>query len=84
MIHETTVWNHLNDYVEERNLYPDGGGSASKLDDLQTKELILHLDQNTYPSTKEIIEYVQLKYGVIYTQQGMYDWLSKQKFSYEA
>lgn len=82
-IHVTTVWGHLNDYLREQKLKPNGGGSSSKLDDIKTKELILHLEENTYPSTKEIIQYILLTYGINYTQQGMHDWLSKHGFSYK-
>lgn len=82
-IHETTVWGHLNDYLYEQKLNTKSGGSSSKLDETQTQELISHLEQNTYPSTKEIIQYVELKYGVLYTQQGMHDWLSRYRFSYK-
>jgi len=64
-------------------LKPSGGGSLSKLDDETTEALIEHLEKNTYPSTKEIIEYIQLTYGVAYSQQGMHDWLSKNRFSYK-
>jgi transposase len=83
LIHETTVWGHLNDYLYERNLYSNSGGSSSKLDETQTQELIEHLEKNTYPSTKEIIVYVKLKYGISYTQQGMYDWLINHRFSHK-
>lgn len=83
LIHETTVWGYLCDYLREEKLKPSGGGSKSKLDDQQTSELISHLEKNTYPSTKEIIEYVTLTYKVTYTQQGMYDWLSHHRFSYK-
>jgi len=83
LIHETTVWGHLNEYLQEAKLKPGGGGSKSKLDEQQTEELIAHLEQNTYPSTKEIIEYVQMIYAVSYTQQGMHDWLSQHKFSHK-
>lgn len=82
-IHETTVWGHLSDYLREKKLKPNNGGSKSKLDEQQTDELMAHLEKNTYPSTKEIIEYVELTYGVIYTQQGMHDWLSNHQFSYK-
>ena len=82
-IHETTAWGHLNDYLYERNLYNNSGGSVSKLDETQTQELITHLEQNTYPSTNEIIAYIQLTYGISYSQQGMHDWLKKHKFSYK-
>lgn len=83
LIHETTAWSHLNDYLHERNLYPEGGGSSSKLDESQTQELIAHLEQNTYPSTKEIIAYIKSQYGISYTQQGMHNWLTQHKFSYK-
>ena len=62
---------------------PSSGGSRSKLDEQQTEELIAHLEQNTYPSTKEVIEYITLTYGVSYTQQGMHDWLIHHRFSHK-
>jgi len=40
LIHETTVWGYLCDYLREEKLKPSGGGSKSKLDDQQTSELI--------------------------------------------
>ena len=50
---------------------------------LKTQELIEHLEKNTYPSTKEIIVYIEAKYRIKYTQQGMYDWLKNHKFSHK-
>ena len=82
-IHETTVWSHLNDYILTQKLNNNSGGSTSKLDDTQTQQLIAHLEKNTYPSTKEIIVYVEAKYGIKYTQQGMYNWLTQHKFSHK-
>lgn len=83
LIHETTVWGYLCDYLREEKLRSNSGGSRSKLDEQQTEELIAHLEENTYPSTKEIIEYIKLTYDVNYTQQGMYDWLSHHRFSHK-
>lgn len=83
LIHETTVWGYLNDYLREEKLKPNSGGSRSKLDEQQTEELITHLEENTYPSTKEIIEYIKRTYGVSYTQQGMHDWLTHHRFSHK-
>jgi transposase len=83
LIHETTVWAHLSDYLREEKLKPCSGGSKSKLDDQQTEELIAHLEKNTYPSTKEIIEHIKLTYDVSYTQQGMHDWLIQHRFSHK-
>lgn len=83
LIHETTVWGHLTDYLRDEKLKPSSGGSRSKLDEQQTEELIAHLEQNTYPSTKEIINYIKLTYGASYTQQGMHDWLTQHRFSHK-
>ena len=83
LIHETTVGGYLSDYLQEEKLKPGSGGSRSKLNEQQTEELIAHLEQNTYPSTKEIIEHVKLTYDVSYTQQGIYDWLSHHRFSHK-
>jgi transposase len=82
-INKNTVWEHLRDYVVEQKLTSNSGGSSSKLDNAQTQELIAHLEAKTYPSTKEIIAYVQIKYEVKYSQQGMYDWLVKHNFSHK-
>ena len=82
-IHETTVWGHVKDYLLQEKLKPISGGSSSKLNEQQTIDIISHLEKNTYPSTKEIIQYIQATYGVSYTQQGMHDWLMKHKFSYK-
>jgi len=73
----------LRDFLREEKLKPLSGGSRSKLDVQQTEDLIAHLEQNTYPSTKEIIEYVKLNYHVNYTQQGMHDWLIQHRFSHK-
>ena len=52
LIHETTVWGYLNDYLREEKLKPSSGGSSGKLDEQQTEALIAHLEQNTYPLYK--------------------------------
>jgi transposase len=83
LIHETTVWGYLSDYLHDEKLKPRSGGSRSKLNEQQTEELIAHLEANTYASTKEIIAYIRLTYDVSYTQQGMYDWLSHHRFSHK-
>ena len=82
-IHESTVSNHIDDYISKNKLKNESGGSNSYLSNEQISELMNHLEENTYPSTNEIIAYVLLSYGVKYTQQGMYDWLINNKFSYK-
>lgn len=83
LIHETTVWGYLDDYRDTKKLRPMNGGSKSKLDEQQTAELIAHLEEHTYPTSKEIIAYVKAMYQISYTQQGMNDWLSSHQFSYK-
>lgn len=82
-IHYTTVFGHLCDYLKEEKLKPNNGGSISKLNERETQELIAHLEENIFPNTKEIIEYISLKYEIVYTQQGMHDWLTNHNFSYK-
>jgi len=58
-IHESTVTRHLNDYRADK-LTIESGGSCSLLDDVQTKELISHLELHTHQSTIEIISYIKV------------------------
>ncbi len=83
-INESTVAEHLNDYLYlEGKLKPENGGAISKLNYHQTSELMAHLEDNTYTSTLNIVAYVYETYAVSYTQQGMCDWLAKHHFSYK-
>ncbi len=82
-INESTVATHLHDYFKKNKLRNESGGSKSFLTKEKTDELIIHLEKNTYPSTREIRAYVYSSYQVKYTQQGMYDWLQNNGFSYK-
>ena len=81
-IHESTVTRHLNDYREGK-LTIESGGSTSLLNKIQTEELAIHLESNTYQSTAEIIAYVKDKYGIAYSIPGMNKWLHRNSFSYK-
>lgn len=81
-IHESTVTRHINDYLDGK-LTISSGGSASILNEADTKELKSHLETNTYRTTQEIIEYVATKYGVTYSVPGMNKWLHRHGFSYK-
>ena len=84
LLDDETIRKHVEEYRKNNKLCPENGGHyQGKLNDEQTKELIAHLTDNTYTSTKHIIGYVKEKYGVTYTQQGMYDWLKNHKFSFK-
>lgn len=82
-IHETTVRNHLADYILSEKLKPENGGSQSRLSDEQTAELIVHLTERTYHENKQIVAYVMERFGVQYTVPGMHKWLRKNGFSYK-
>jgi transposase len=82
-IHETTVWEHLKEYHHSEKLKSVSGGSLSKLSELEAKELETHLENNTYATTKEILEYVKDTYRITYTLQGMHAWLTRHEFSYK-
>jgi len=82
-IHESTVWDHLNEYKESKKLEIHSGGSVSKLGEEESKELELHLEENTYATSKEIAAYVKEKYKISYTEQGMQAWLERHGFSYK-
>ncbi len=76
-INESTVYDHLNEYRENEKLEIQSGGSVSKLGEAQSKELELHLEENTYATAKEIVAYVKEKYGISYTPEGMHAWLAR-------
>lgn len=80
MIDEGTVRRHIEEYEETHKLKPENGGSQSKLDSVQTDQLIEHLQVNTYVKAEAICEYVQATYGILYTVSGMTDWLKDHKF----
>jgi len=58
-------------------------GGTTKLTPLQEKELSSHLGKNIYLTTKEIINYVQLTYGVKFSSSGMRDLLHRIGFTYK-
>lgn len=81
-IHESSVARHVNDYLDGK-LNIASGGSTSMLSESQTNELLLHLAQNTYQTTQEIISYINATYDVSYSVPGMNKWLHRNGFSYK-
>ena len=69
-IHESTVIRHLNDYRAGK-LTIESGGSSSMLNQIQTEELISHLESHTYKTTLEITAYIKAKYGISYSIPGI-------------
>jgi transposase len=83
LIHESTVRQHIKDYLKSNKLKPENGGSQGYLSDLKTRELIQHLTENTYHHTHEIIAHVLERYYVQYSVPGMNKWLHHNGFSYK-
>lgn len=81
-IHESTVARHIDDYIDGK-LTISSGGSTSMLSEVQTRELLCHLTQNTYRTTQEIIAYIEDTYDVSYSVPGMNKWLHRNGFSYK-
>ena len=83
LLDEETVSRHVSEYREENKLELESGGSASKLNSLQTSALNKHLSKTTYVKVQDICAYVLSKYGVSYTVSGMRSWLHQNGFSYK-
>lgn len=83
LIHESTVRQHLNDYIQLNKLKPQNGGSQSHLSTSQTRALVGHLTENTYHHTHQIVAYVWASFGVKYSVPGMNKWLHQHGFSYK-
>ena len=83
-LHKDTIKRHLNEHTESKKLAPENGGSDSKLDATQTRELITHLENNLYQKASDICAYILTKYQIAYTISGITFWLHQHKFSYKA
>ncbi len=83
LIDEQTVSRHILEYKSENKLSNSSGGSSSKLDSIQTLNLISHLEEETYVKASDICVYINNQYGVNYTVAGITSWLYHNGFSYK-
>ena len=83
LIHETTVRQHIKDYLHSKKLKPENGGSKSQLSTDQTQQLVEHLAQVTYFHTHQICSYIKQTYDIVYSVPGLNKWLHKNGFSYK-
>lgn len=83
MIRPETVHDHLEDFLKNKKLKPENGGSQSLLDACQTQAIIQHLEEHSYTKVSDICAYVRDVYGVQFTVSGMTKWLHHQEFSYK-
>ena len=83
LLDQETISRHVKEYKEEQKLSINTGGSDSKLSGNQAAEITKHLDEVTYLKVSEICIYVQEKYAITYTVNGMTNWLKSNGFSYK-
>lgn len=81
--HESTIAQHLTDYIGKEKLKPKNGGSESQLTKEQTQKLITHLTEYIYPDQKNIILFIQKTWDIDYSLPGINKWLHKHGFSYK-
>lgn len=82
-INEETVADHVRLYKAEQRLKGAYKGSEPKLSHAQSKELLAHLETNTYLYVKDIAFHVKQTYGIEYTNSGMTSWLKGNDFTYK-
>ncbi|POE02266.1 IS630 family transposase [Pectobacterium odoriferum] len=82
-LHETTVNQHINDYVNTRKLKPENGGSNSMLSATQTANLISQLSLHLFHHTRDIVAYVEQRWAIRFSIPGMNKWLHRQGFTYK-
>lgn len=58
-------------------------GGIPKLSDDQIQKLCAELDENIYPTTQAIVEYIQKEFRVVYTLSGLTDLLHRLDYSYK-
>ena len=80
--HESTVIRYLSDYREGK-LKNNSGGSESYLNEVQTKVLVAHLEENLYHHNHQIIDFIKETFDVEYTVSGLHKWLHRNGFSYK-
>jgi transposase len=68
--------------MKNKKLSIKPGGSESKLSNIQTKEIIAHLEAKTYLKVLEICSYVKKTYNIKYSVAGMTNWLKRNNFTF--
>jgi transposase len=82
-IHADTVSDHLKEWLKEKKLKPENGGSLGKLNAEQTQKLDRHLQKECYTKVIDICAFVLNAFGKQYTVSGMTKWLQEHDFSYK-
>jgi len=83
LLHETSIFRHVDDYLDKNKLIPKSGGSDCHLSQERIELLITHLSEVTYVYTYQICCYVKEQWSVCYSVSGMNKWLHQNGFSYK-
>jgi transposase len=79
-----TVEEYLKQYSSQNKTKNDPrGGSSSKLDETEARELEEHLSKTTYLKVKNIVAYVKRTFGKQYSRTGMTAWLKDHGFTFK-
>jgi len=86
LVDEKTIYLWLAKYQEggtDLLLTLNYEGKSSKLTDAQHEELAKHLDEHTYLDSNAIRNYIEKKYGIVYSPSGVKDLLDRLGFVYK-
>lgn len=83
LLDDETIRRHIEDYVREKKLKPENGGSVEQMTKAESEALVEHLCEITYLHVKEICHYVRKTYKRNYSVSGMTKWLHAHKFCYK-
>ena len=82
-IHLDTVGQHIRDWQEEQKLKPANGGSESRLNAQQSRQIEQHLQATLYSKVSDICIHVANTFHIHYTVSGMTKWLKQHGFRYK-
>ena len=83
LLDDESIRRYVKDDMEQNSLAPKHQGSQSFFSAQQSQEVISHLREKTYLSVKEIAQWVDIKYGTIWTVSGLTKWLKRAGFCYK-
>jgi transposase len=83
LLDDETIRRHIDDYLQDKKIEIQSGGSDSKLNDQETYALTNHLREITYLYVKDICQYVWHSYEKKYSVSGMTKWLHTHGFCYK-
>lgn len=86
LLDESTIRRHQKAYEVgglDGLIEDDYAGGVTKFTSAQEKEFKLHLEQNIYLSTLEVIDYTWKKFKIRFTRTGMRDLLHRLGFTYK-